>query len=154
MSTRFKQCVMEFIHTFKATLDPRVQIRFVKEETAELNHELDSEGTAEASLKELVDVLYVVEGFHILTENRCGLLRWLAGDEWDNWTRAIEKANSAACRAMDVHGFRTETVLEAFLRVHASNMSKLDRHGNVLYRKDGKVKKGPLYKAPDLSDLV
>lgn len=43
---------------------------------------------------------------------------------------------------------------EAFLRVHESNMSKLDTDGNPIYRDDGKVIKGPHYTAPDLSDLI
>ena len=42
---------------------------------------------------------------------------------------------------------------EALDRVHKSNMSKLDDDGNPIYREDGKVLKGPNYKAPDLSDL-
>ena len=43
---------------------------------------------------------------------------------------------------------------EAFRRVHESNMSKLDENGKPIYREDGKVLKGPNYKAPDLGDLV
>lgn len=43
---------------------------------------------------------------------------------------------------------------QAFHRVHISNMSKLDNDGKPIYREDGKVLKGPNYKAPDLSDLV
>ena len=42
---------------------------------------------------------------------------------------------------------------EAMNRVHESNMSKLDKDGNPVYRDDGKVLKGPNYKPPDLSDL-
>ena len=38
--------------------------------------------------------------------------------------------------------------------VHASNMSKLDADGNVLYREDGKVMKGPNYFQPDLTKFV
>ena len=38
-------------------------------------------------------------------------------------------------------------------RVHRSNMSKLGEDGKPIYREDGKVLKGPNYKAPDLSDL-
>jgi predicted HAD superfamily Cof-like phosphohydrolase len=45
-------------------------------------------------------------------------------------------------------------IQEAFNRVHASNMSKLGDDGKPIYREDGKVLKGPNYKAPDLSDLV
>jgi predicted HAD superfamily Cof-like phosphohydrolase len=43
---------------------------------------------------------------------------------------------------------------EAGKRVHESNMSKLDDNGKPVYREDGKVLKGPNYKAPDLGDLV
>ena len=42
---------------------------------------------------------------------------------------------------------------EALLRVFESNMSKLDEHGNVIYRADGKVLKGSNYQPPDLSGL-
>lgn len=43
---------------------------------------------------------------------------------------------------------------QAFIRVHKSNMSKLDSNHKPIYRKDGKVLKGPHYKPPDLSDLI
>ena len=42
----------------------------------------------------------------------------------------------------------------AFNRVHKSNMSKLDREGNPIYRYDGKVIKSDCYEPPKLSDLV
>ena len=41
-----------------------------------------------------------------------------------------------------------------FNRVHQSNMSKLGGDGKPKYREDGKVLKGPFYRAPDLKDLV
>ena len=43
---------------------------------------------------------------------------------------------------------------QAMLRVHESNLSKLDEDGKPVYREDGKVLKGPNYQPPDLSDLV
>lgn len=43
---------------------------------------------------------------------------------------------------------------EAGKRVHESNMSKLGNDGKPVRRADGKVMKGPNYKAPDLGDLV
>lgn len=43
---------------------------------------------------------------------------------------------------------------EALDRVHASNMSKVDDSGDVIYNASGKVMKGPNYKKPDLDDLV
>lgn len=41
-----------------------------------------------------------------------------------------------------------------FAEVHASNMSKLGSDGNPLYRDDGKVLKGPNYRAPDLARFI
>ena len=43
---------------------------------------------------------------------------------------------------------------EALDRVHKSNMSKLDEDGQPIFRKDGKVIKGPNYAPPNLEDLV
>ncbi|MDD3668777.1 MAG: nucleoside triphosphate pyrophosphohydrolase family protein [Alphaproteobacteria bacterium] len=42
----------------------------------------------------------------------------------------------------------------AFDATHASNMSKLGPDGKPVYRADGKVLKGPGYRAPDLSALT
>lgn len=42
----------------------------------------------------------------------------------------------------------------AFNRVHASNMSKLGEDGKPIFREDGKVLKGPNYKAPSMEGLV
>ena len=43
---------------------------------------------------------------------------------------------------------------QAMMRVHESNLSKLDDEGKPVLRADGKVMKGPNYQPPDLSDLV
>lgn len=43
---------------------------------------------------------------------------------------------------------------KVFAEVHKSNMSKLDSEGKPVYRKDGKVTKGPNYKPPDLTNIV
>ena len=42
----------------------------------------------------------------------------------------------------------------AFNRVHKSNMSKLDKEGNPVYRGDGKVLKSSSYEPPKLKDLI
>lgn len=47
-----------------------------------------------------------------------------------------------------------DQLIEAFKRVHESNMSKLGEDGYPVYRDDGKVLKGPNYKPPVLDDLV
>ena len=43
---------------------------------------------------------------------------------------------------------------KAMTLVFESNMSKLDDNGMPIYRDDGKVLKGPNYKAPDLTSCV
>lgn len=43
---------------------------------------------------------------------------------------------------------------EAFIRVHNSNMSKLDDDGKPIKNDVGKVLKGPNYRPPHLDDLV
>ena len=43
---------------------------------------------------------------------------------------------------------------EAVMRIHTSNMSKLDANGKPIRREDGKILKGENYKPPVLKDLV
>lgn len=41
-----------------------------------------------------------------------------------------------------------------FNEIHLSNMSKLGEDGNPIYRKDGKVLKGPNYFAPNINQFL
>jgi len=41
-----------------------------------------------------------------------------------------------------------------FNEIQRSNMSKLDNNGKPIYRKDGKVMKGPNYFKPDLKKIL
>ena len=43
---------------------------------------------------------------------------------------------------------------KCFEEVHSSNMTKLGPEGKPIYRDDGKVMKGPGYRAPDLKTLL
>jgi len=43
---------------------------------------------------------------------------------------------------------------KCFEEVHNSNMTKLGPEGKPIYREDGKVMKGPGYRAPDLKTLL
>ena len=47
-----------------------------------------------------------------------------------------------------------DQLVEAFRRVHISNMSKLGEDGLPIFRADGKVLKGPNYQPPNLEDLL
>ena len=50
-----------------------------------------------------------------------------------------------------VHGIDLDSVLD---EVHASNMTKLGADGRPVRREDGKVLKGPGYRAPDVKAVL
>lgn len=89
-----------------------------------------------------------------------GLRYSLISEEFDEFTESPNKENllkELADIVYVVYGYAATYGLdldEAFLRVHASNMSKLDDNGFPLKRDDGKILKGPNYKEPDLGDLI
>ena len=68
----------------------------------------------------------------------------------------VAKQQNKASRALNEYllVYGDDVFMEAFNRVHLSNMSKLGADGKPIYREDGKVLKGPNYKKPDLSDLM
>jgi predicted HAD superfamily Cof-like phosphohydrolase len=51
------------------------------------------------------------------------------------------------------HGLQ-DVAEELFAEVHASNMSKLDDAGQVIYRPDGKVLKSRRWRPPDLKSIL
>jgi predicted HAD superfamily Cof-like phosphohydrolase len=53
------------------------------------------------------------------------------------------------------HEYGLANILEEYFdEVHKSNMTKLDENGKPIYRKDGKVIKGPNFIVPDLKSIV
>jgi predicted HAD superfamily Cof-like phosphohydrolase len=57
------------------------------------------------------------------------------------------------CGTIISHGMQHK-IEEVFEEIHRSNMSKLDKNGKPIYRKDGKVLKGPHYFKPELKDIL
>jgi hypothetical protein len=68
----------------------------------------------------------------------------------------IAKQQGKVSRMLDsgLEHYGEEVFVEAFSRVHTSNMSKLDKNGDPILRDDGKVMKGPDYQKPTLTDLL
>ena len=139
--------VAEFMVAFNGSLDPRLWIKLVDEELEELRAE--SFSTPE-HLKELCDLLYVSTGLALTAQEHIGML--MRPSERD----AVIKQQATVSRTLDsgLEHYGEEVFMEAFSRVHNSNMSKLDSNGNPILREDGKVMKGPNYKKPDLTDLT
>jgi len=140
-------CLYEFIYTFKASLDPRLWLTLIKEEVEEAQAE--TIGTA-AHLKEIADLLYVIEGFDTVTSGN--FIELLGAEESSTWMDLMSDANDEIESAEYYYGHGI--VFDAFQLVHQSNMSKLGPDGKPIFREDGKVLKGPNYRAPDLSGLV
>ncbi len=141
----------EFIRTFDASLDARLWVKLLDEETLELENAIANE-PKENILKELADVIYVL----LPTGVMCGNLAEY-NMRPDSIIAQLDVAHERFCKAEPKlrELFPDEDVIyEAVKRVHLSNMSKLGEDGKPIKREDGKILKGPNYKAPDLTDLV
>lgn len=57
------------------------------------------------------------------------------------------------CGTILEHGMQHK-IEAVFQEIQRSNMSKLDNNGKPIYRKDGKVLKGPNYFTPNLAKIV
>ena len=57
------------------------------------------------------------------------------------------------CGTILKHGMQ-DKIAEVFEEIQRSNMSKLDKDGNPIYREDGKVLKSELYFKPDIKSIL
>lgn len=57
------------------------------------------------------------------------------------------------CGTILKHGLQHK-IEEVFEEIQKSNMSKLDKDGNAIYREDGKVLKSELYFKPNISQIL
>ena len=57
------------------------------------------------------------------------------------------------CGTILKHGLQ-DKMEDVFLEIQRSNMSKLDKNGNPIYREDGKVLKSELYFKPDIKKIL
>jgi hypothetical protein len=146
--------VQQFIEVFEASDEPSLWISLVEEETQEL---LDAmrEDDKENSLKEAMDLAYVLSGFlHVKTVADGGTLTYKGKNSRIITDILTEAGEATAAFRRQYEDIDNDTLHEAFARVHQSNMSKLDDDGKPIKREDGKIMKGPNYMPPDLSDLV
>ncbi len=89
----------------------------------------------------------------------------LMAEENDEYLEAAKKGNLAEvadalgdmlyilCGTILEHGLQ-DKIEEVFAEIHRSNLSKLDRNGQPLYREDGKVIKGPGYFKPAIERIL
>jgi predicted HAD superfamily Cof-like phosphohydrolase len=151
------QMLVSFIKTFEASLDPRVWITFVDEETEETIEAIDlfsangGAASREHLLKEATDLMYVQIGFNLVSvgAEQLGLF---SDQEHAEMMTKITKAAQVYESAVKVLG--ELNYFEAFRRVHLSNMSKIGEDGFPLKNELGKVLKGTNYVEPKLGDLI
>ena len=142
-------CIEEMFAAFNPSWDPALWLKLVNEETQECLDAIRN-NDRENALKEAADLVYVTAGF-----------QKVFGDG-DNYSHefatevkyVLNDAFLSGDALMKHFGFTGEQTTEAFIRVHASNMTKLDMNGIPIRREDGKILKGPNYIEPDLSDLI
>jgi predicted HAD superfamily Cof-like phosphohydrolase len=146
--------VAEFIKVMGANRDFYFwATTLVPEETKELKAELEAEQVDMAKvLKELADLNYVLIGmYQTMPANPQFLLSEDMNQEVEN---ALTEAYKAAADAINGHMVPIQLLDKAIAVVHESNMSKLGEDGKPIRREDGKVMKGPNYKAPDMVPLA
>ena len=146
------QEVSEFIRVFDASTDIALWERLIEEEVMELHVELTEDNiNRENVLKEAADVIYVVTPLIGIVE-ALGDIGLVSEERMIKLQKLVERADNKLEVAIGMFG--EDTIGEAVKLVHASNMSKLGEDGKPIRRDDGKILKGPNYKAPDLSALV
>ena len=57
------------------------------------------------------------------------------------------------CGTILKHGLQ-DKIADVFEEIQRSNMSKLDKNGQPIYREDGKVLKSELYFKPDIKRIL
>jgi predicted HAD superfamily Cof-like phosphohydrolase len=152
------QCLIEFFDKMKPSKSLNTWLKLVEEEFQEVcqasaQHFADpSVENAEALLKEIADLNYVVNGFNILAVQKNSNLA-LSTAFIEHIGNAVQGGMYQLKRLSGVKD-HPDTLAEAIRRVHASNLSKLGDDGKPIKRADGKILKGPNYKPPVLTDLV
>lgn len=160
---------VEFMSTFEIPFNEKttdLYLTLIEEEHEEWVEDCFSEAPAYNELKELADLLYVTSGYALqLGFKDIKAVQCFPEDSWD-WTITLLVGDLASGKKDKVtiakliyclFAYSNEQgwdLMEAYRRVHKSNMSKLTADGKVLRREDGKVQKSELYKEPDLTDLV
>ena len=126
----------------------------------------------------LQDTIAAVETFHKafkisnnysptteLTEADIILRHKLMAEENDEYLEAAENGDLVEvadalgdmlyilCGTILKHGMQ-DKIIEVFEEIQLSNMSKLDKDGNPIYREDGKVMKSDQYFRPDIKTIL
>lgn len=147
----------EFIAAMGGKLDFVWAARtLVTEETKELTEAYEAKVLSDENLgnifKEMADLIYVVAHFY-------NVMPVYAPEVVDAETNQevqdiLDAAADIVTKVSQKLQIPLPLILMAYEIVHLSNMSKLDENGKPVRREDGKIMKGPNYKAPDMMPVV
>ncbi|HEX8561484.1 MAG TPA: nucleoside triphosphate pyrophosphohydrolase family protein [Flavobacterium sp.] len=91
--------------------------------------------------------------FNLMKEENQEYLEAVQNDDIVEIADALGDMLYILCGTIIEHGLQHK-IEEVFGEIQRSNMSKLGPDGKPIYRKDGKVMKGPNYFKPDLSLIL
>lgn len=142
------EMLQEFHEAFGYDTDPQLRKTLIMEEAMEV---LTAKNPTDL-LKEICDFIYVQVGTEVcLGVPATEVMRNLHDPDMPQEAAICNAAAEVVNNRVNAWG--VDLILEAFVRVHRSNMSKLGPDGKPMLREDGKRLKGPNYKPADLSDL-
>jgi len=128
----------------------------ITEETKELMEAYEAKIISDENMahifKELGDVIYVVAGFYNTMPVYAPEV--VSAETNQRMQDILDAAATAVSTVTQKLQIPLPMVVSAFEAVHDSNMSKLDDDGKPIRREDGKILKGPNYKAPDMTGIV
>ncbi len=91
--------------------------------------------------------------FNLMKEENEEYLEAANNDDLAEVADALGDMLYILCGTIIEHGMQHK-IEEVFDEIQSSNMSKLGADGKPIYRKDGKVLKGPNYFKPDISRIL
>lgn len=160
----------EFHDKFEVPINGNTQnlyLKLIEEEHEEWIEEYYAiNGKEYDELKELSDLLYVTAGLaYQMGYDITFADKYTVRDYYDYAITDIVKEISTGRKSKTllanlmycIFGYAQAMgwdIVEAFNRVHQSNLSKLGEDGKPARREDGKVLKGPNYAPPDLTSLT
>tara|TARA_B100000686_G_C16805244_1_gene989533 strand:+ start:9738 stop:10127 length:390 start_codon:yes stop_codon:yes gene_type:complete len=90
--------------------------------------------------------------FRLMQEENTEYLKAAKEDDLIEVADALGDMLYILCGTILTHGMQYK-IDEVFDEIQKSNMSKLNKDGKPIYRKDGKVLKGPNYFKPDINKI-
>lgn len=154
--------IRDFQRVFKQKPSALLQAKLIIEESAEvLNAASDLKDditvpNMAAYLKECADYLYVLVGLNVALDINPEAAKAELEEDPDV-LQVLAIVNELTVSLIDgsYEVFMDDDIAdEAFKRIHASNLTKLDDEGEPIFDEKGKIMKGPDYKEPDLTDLA